>query len=95
MKRDVAAYKTKRWQLLRKDVLLRDQYTCQDCNKMVGIKKYDAHVDHIQSVESGGEMWDKANLQTLCQHCHNAHKQSYERTGRKRQTIGLDGWPVS
>ncbi|WP_295810387.1 hypothetical protein [uncultured Nitratireductor sp.] len=38
--------------------------------------------------------WDRDNLQCLCKHCHDSAKQSFEKTGRKRALIGLDGWPI-
>lgn len=58
------------WQALRKDILLRDLYTCQMCGGSVGMHKGDAHVDHIIAKEKGGTD-DESNLQTLCAGCHS------------------------
>lgn len=60
----------KAWQHLRKEILLRDSYTCQDCGCFVGMRKGDAHVDHITSKDRGGTD-DESNLQTLCESCHS------------------------
>lgn len=53
---------------LRKEVFMRDNYTCKEC----GAKKSDGatlHIDHIIPVSKGGtDTLD--NLQTLCSHCN-------------------------
>ena len=78
-KRDSAAPKPsghnrrlgRRWkEHIRPCVLVRDNYTCQDCGRLVGIKKGDAHVDHIIPTSEGGSD-ELDNLRTLCQSCHN------------------------
>lgn len=61
----------KAWQYLRKEILLRDSYTCQHCGCFVGLRKGDAHVDHITSKERGGSD-EPENLQVLCRSCHSA-----------------------
>lgn len=38
--------------------------------------------------------WDETNWQALCKPHHDSDKQMLEKSGRVRQTIGLDGWPV-
>jgi len=38
--------------------------------------------------------WSEANWQALCAPHHSSDKQAEERSGRKRQAIGLDGWPL-
>ena len=88
-------YKTKRWQDTRKRILIRDMYQCQECGTIVGIRKYDAHVDH-KIAHKGDDLlfWNEDNMQTLCHSCHNSDKQREERTGRARVRIGKDGWPI-
>lgn len=53
---------------LRKEVFMRDNYTCKEC----GATKEDGatlHIDHIIPVSKGGtDTLD--NLQTLCSHCN-------------------------
>lgn len=57
------------WQALRLDVLLRDIYTCQACKRLLGRRKGDAHVDHINNDPRNNDM---DNLQTLCAPCHSS-----------------------
>lgn len=57
----------------RKDILERDDYTCQCC----GIKVHDekvnnetkAHIDHIIPISRGGDS-EPSNLQVLCRTCN-------------------------
>lgn len=58
------------WQKIRKYVLLRDNYTCQACYRVVGGHKRDSHVDHIIAKAKGGTD-DESNLRTLCNVCHS------------------------
>ena len=55
---------------LRRDVLMRDRFTCQEC----GANRGDdpdviLHVDHIEPVAAGGQD-EMENLQVLCQDCN-------------------------
>lgn len=57
------------WRIVRKQVLKRDNYTCQNCGK----EKNEAdqlHVDYIVPFSKGGPMHDEQNLQTLCRKCN-------------------------
>ncbi len=60
----------RRWREgIRKHVLLRDLYTCQECGQLLG-RKGEAHVDHVvPRSEGGADAMD--NLQTLCASCHS------------------------
>lgn len=53
-------------------------------------------VDHI--IPHKGDpvlMWDSEhNWQSLCAEHHSSDKQRLEKSGKTRQTIGLDGWPI-
>jgi 5-methylcytosine-specific restriction endonuclease McrA len=72
-----AIYRTKRWQLLRRKVL-REQPLCPDpCGDIA------TDVDHIKSIEDGGDPWARANLQGLC-HSHHAAKTRAEQQARAR-----------
>lgn len=56
---------------IRNAVLERDEYTCQDCGRLVSGKS--AHVDHIQSIEQRPDlMRDMSNLEVLCNGCHSS-----------------------
>lgn len=52
----------------RKNILLRDQYTCQYCG--VSINGKDATIDHIIPRSKGGKS-DFLNLVACCQKCNN------------------------
>ena len=51
------------WKTLRRSILERDRFTCQDC----GIITTTLEVDHINSDPSNNS---PANLQSLCRPCH-------------------------
>ncbi len=52
---------------IQKEVLKRDNYTCQLCGTRGGI----LHVDHIQSWDKYIELrFEMSNCRTLCQKCH-------------------------
>lgn len=56
------------WFFVRKDVLRRDKYKCSICKTR--FRKALLDVDHIIPVQMGGQLFDKANLRTLCKECH-------------------------
>lgn len=62
-------YTTARWQQLRK-LKLQQQPLCEQCQRR-GIIKEGRIVDHIISMQDGGNAWDFNNLQTLCNYCHS------------------------
>ncbi|WP_263079239.1 HNH endonuclease [Endozoicomonas sp. Mp262] len=57
------------WQKLRRAVLERDGYLCQECRRQ-GIAKTANHVDHIKAKAFGGDD-SLDNLQALCPTCHH------------------------
>lgn len=60
--------------LFQKQVLKRDNYTCQICN----IRGVELHVDHIQSWSKFPKLrFDLENCRTLCKSCH--YLQTYGR----------------
>jgi len=67
---------TSDWKWLRREVIIRDDYTCQDCGAQGG-RKGDAnlHAHHKTPKAEGGED-TKENLITLCASCHRSnHKE--------------------
>lgn len=82
---DIKYLKTTYWRAIRKQVLERDLYLCQECLKH-GITKEGNQVDHIKARKDDpnykkyDENIDK--LQTLCRPCH-ARKTIKERNARK------------
>jgi len=61
------AYATQRWRNPRKDHLSGTPL-CARCNRLTAA----AIVHHITPIRAGGDPWDPANLESLCQSCHNA-----------------------
>ena len=60
-------YRTAQWQAIRKQIIIRDNATCQMCGK-VCIGK-DLQVDHKVARANGGtDAYE--NLWILCQRCH-------------------------
>lgn len=56
------------WMFVRKDVLRRDGYRCGICKQR--FREAQVEVDHI--IRMGGQLFEKANLRTLCKSCHKA-----------------------
>ena len=72
--------KTARWQRLRWDVLVRDNFTCQWAGCGITLSNTSELVaDHIVPVRVAPERkWDMDNLQCLCKACHDGPKQTME-----------------
>ncbi|MEC3863308.1 HNH endonuclease signature motif containing protein [Mesobacterium sp. TK19101] len=60
--------RTKRWKVLRMEILERDGFACVKCGARGRLE-----VDHIRPVRDCPEKaFDPANLQSLCPSCHTA-----------------------
>lgn len=61
------------WKWRRREAIIRDEYTCQECGAKGG-PEGDAglEVHHITPVAEGGSD-DLENLETLCSDCHHEH----------------------
>lgn len=71
---------------------LQNEPLCRDC-KSAGIIRAATVPDHIIPLAQGGLDIDD-NIRCLCDDCHKVR--TAEQFGhRKRQAIGLDGWPTS
>jgi 5-methylcytosine-specific restriction protein A len=66
-------YRREQWFAIRQAVLIRDEYTCKVCGKVITSMP---QVDHIVPRRAGGSD-DMSNLQTLCMKHHS------EKTGRE------------
>lgn len=75
----------------RHRIALRDQFTCQACERVT--LHEDGEVDHIVPLSRGGND-DDSNLRWLCVPCHDSktRAEASERSGKV--AIGLDGWPL-
>ena len=70
-------YNSKRWQQLRKRVLF-EQPLCE-CGEIA------VDVDHITSLEAGGQPFSKANVRGMCKSCH-AKKTKQESATNHRES---------
>lgn len=70
-------------------------YKCAAC----GILTTELEADHIIPLCKGGKD-DERNMQALCVECHKAKSAREaldclrEKSGKKVQAIGSDGWPI-
>lgn len=85
------------WDKLRKQVLKRDNYLCQECLREgrltpLGVRPRDHAVDHIEAKAKGGTD-AMTNLQSLCAPCHD-RKTARDEGRRVRRVMGADGWPL-
>lgn len=85
-------YGTARWQKLRKAQLSREPL-CAYCLKQEVIEAATV-CDHTEPHKGDEDKFWTGPFQSLCKRCHDSTKQSEERTGRKRQVYGADGWPI-
>jgi 5-methylcytosine-specific restriction endonuclease McrA len=69
MKSQNEKLKKKLWSLCVEYVRLRDNWTCQHCDKLV--TKSNAHTSHVIPKSHGNVLrFDEQNLKLLCYHCH-------------------------
>ena len=72
----VAVERIRGWKLtkIRERILLRDDYTCQQCGRVL----INGEVDHIVPLHLGGFESDM-NRQYLCKECHQAKTEKEEK----------------
>lgn len=88
-------YNTRRWQRLRKVKLSTDPL-CEDC-AAVGRVVAARQVDHVNSINDGGDPWDMQNLSSKCSSCHSRKTSHVEvhRHGRVPvRGCDLNGRPI-
>jgi 5-methylcytosine-specific restriction endonuclease McrA len=74
--RAVQVHHSKRWAMVRKDVLARDP-VCKVCDERLSTR-----VDQIVAMRDGGGEYDPAALQGLCTDCHR-RKSAREAAARR------------
>lgn len=82
-----------KWQQARLE-FLRDNPFCVMCkaqNKLTIANVVDHKIPHKGDQQL---FWDRSNWQPLCKTHHDGEKKALETTGKVKQTIGTDGWPV-
>ena len=91
-------YHTQRWQATRERILLRDKYTCQQCDcGLTGGRTHPraAVVHHLIPHHGEAELFwcDDDGLEASCKRCHDGTLQREEARGYSDR-IGADGLPV-
>jgi len=70
---DIPRTITEEWKQRRREVLIRDDYTCQECGSQGGPQgDVRLEVHHTEPKSKGGSD-NKENLQTLCRPCHQSN----------------------
>ena len=87
-----------RWDRIRKLVLRRDNYLCQECMRQgkltpLCVRPHDHAVDHIVPKVQGGTD-DMSNLESLCADPCHAAKTARDEGWKQARKVGLDGYPV-
>lgn len=83
-------YRSKEWLHVRQAYLASRLYLCERCGKPAKIVHHIRHLNR-QNIHNPAIALSSANLQALCQDCHNAIHNS----GKARKVIfDADGFPV-
>ena len=81
-------YRSKEWELLRQEALIRDHYECQECKRQGRVftdnHEPDKHkrldVDHIKEIYTHPQLaLELDNLETLCIKCHNRKHKRFQK----------------
>lgn len=85
---ELKVYRSARWRRLRARIL-RARPWCEDPG---GCFEQATDVDHVVSIERGGDPWDEGNLRPLCHPHHSRKTQAVDRVrgkgGRDREGFG-------
>ena len=77
---------TRRWQVLRQQILERDGWKCRCCNERRRLE-----IDHIKPVRTPPELsFDPRNLQALCGVCHT--RKTRIECGHKEKSPERKAW---
>lgn len=86
-------YGSQRWKN-RRAAQLRMEPLCRMCEERGQITAATV-ADHIEPHRGDLVKFWTGALQSACASCHSGDKQALERSGRVRQRVGLDGWPIA
>ncbi|AAK79860.1 5-methylcytosine-specific restriction endonuclease McrA [Clostridium acetobutylicum] len=78
-------YKSKRWQKVRKIVLIRDNYLCQECLRHGAITQANTVHHKVELREDLSKAYDIDNLESICPACHN--KEHPERNSYRKKMV--------
>ena len=86
-----AGYGRRAWRLARQEALVRDNYQCRACGRLVTGR--DANVDHIIPLSKNGTS-NLDNVQVLCRGCHSRKTVVVDMGGRFGPGIGAKNLSV-
>jgi 5-methylcytosine-specific restriction protein A len=87
-----ALHKTNRWKMRAKQQL-RNEPLCNWCLQR-GLMVIAEVAHHVERHEGNPVIFWSSPLVSLCKRCHDSDAQSLEKTGKPKQVIGVDGWPL-
>lgn len=94
-------YRSPQWGLVRKDVLERDNYECQECKRQGRVytdkTEPDKHkrldVDHLKEIESYPELALRMdNCEVKCIPCHNRKHNRFKYKKKVNKWEGDERW---
>lgn len=83
-------YETKRWQIVRQQVINRDRDICQKCGKFILKKRTIHHIIELtdENYTNDAIAYGLDNLQELCFKCHNnIHEKGFNDNKYVKNTI--------
>ena len=82
--------RTKRWAVLRQQIIERDGWACRCCGK----RALRLEVDHVQPVRLRPDLaFDPRNLQALCGPCHT--RKTRLEVGHKEKSPARKAWATA
>ena len=84
------------WQRIRKQILERDNHTCQI--NAPGCTTHATQVDHITPVSQGGQWWEPTNLRAACAKCNASRPENHQKEKwrtHKTRIVLVQGPPCS
>ncbi|UVD88826.1 MAG: HNH endonuclease [Staphylococcus haemolyticus] len=77
-------YNSKAWEVVRQEVLKRDNYECTWCKQEGKVTTTGLEIDHIEELHIRPDLkLEPDNLRTLCKACHNKRHQRFQYGGNQ------------
>nr|WP_185955907.1 HNH endonuclease [Staphylococcus haemolyticus] len=77
-------YNSKAWEVVRHQVLKRDNYECTWCRDEGKVTTDNLEIDHVEELQDRPDLkLDPDNLRTLCKACHNKRHKRFQYGGNQ------------
>lgn len=77
-------YNSKAWEVVRQEVLKRDNYECVWCKQEGKVTTEGLEIDHIEELHIRPDLkLEPENLRTLCKACHNKRHTRFQYGGNQ------------